>query len=248
MDKLIIAGVIVLVVIVIGLVYRGTAAVKEDGEQSVLPDGFTLTAHTGCVDTKDNSLEAIEKGASCGADIVEFDLYFDKNGTPVLSHDKPKGGEVTLDEAFKKVSELESLRANVDVKKTDNLKSVVELAEKHGISDRMFFTGVFLKDVEVVKRDAPGVTYYLNIDVAKPSKQTPEYLDSLVEKVKSSGAVGINMSKKNITKKLVDAFHENGLEVSVWTVNKKSEMYSVLLLGPDNITTRRPDMLKEIIN
>ena len=62
-----------------------------------LPENFTYTAHTGCVKTADNSLEAIEEGAKHGADIIEFDLNFLPDGTPVLSHDKPKGNEITLD-------------------------------------------------------------------------------------------------------------------------------------------------------
>ena len=67
-----------------------------------LPQGFTYTAHTGCCGTEDNSLEAIKVGIEHGADIVEFDLNFLSDGTPVLAHDKPKGNEITLDEAFKK--------------------------------------------------------------------------------------------------------------------------------------------------
>ena len=76
----------------------------------ILSKGFTYTAHTGCIKTADNSLAAIEEGAKYGADIVEFDLNFLSDGTPVLSHDKPKGKEVTLDEAFKKISEYKNLK------------------------------------------------------------------------------------------------------------------------------------------
>ena len=61
-------------------------------------------------------------GAKHGADIVEFDVYFTKNDEPVLSHDKPKGNEVTLDEALKKVSEYENLKANIDFKSYGSLE------------------------------------------------------------------------------------------------------------------------------
>lgn len=212
-----------------------------------LPENFTYTAHTGCVGTEDNSLEAIEIGAKHGAQIVEFDLNFLPDGTPVLAHDKPKGNELTLDEAFKKVSEFENLKVNVDAKSVANLKSVVLLAEKHGISDRIFYTGIELKDVETVKKDSPQVSYYLNVDVEKPKKQTPEYLQSLVDEVKGCGAIGINFNKDNATKELVDIFHENNLLVSIWTVNKEKEMYEILHLAPDNITTRNPDKMEEIL-
>ncbi len=213
-----------------------------------LPESFTYTAHTGCVDTKDNSLEAIETGAKYGADIVEFDLNFLPDGTPVLAHDEPKGNEVTLDEAFKKVSEYKNIKVNVDAKSVRNLKAVVDLAEKYGILNRIFYTGIELSDVETVKKDSPEVPYYLNFNVESPKNQTPEYLKSLVEGVKGCGAIGINFNKDNATKELVDTFHENGLLVSIWTVNNEKEMYEILNLAPDNITTRNPDKMKEILN
>ncbi len=213
-----------------------------------LPKSFTYTAHTGCVDTKDNSLEAIESGAKHGADIVEFDLNFLSDGTPVLAHNEPKGNEITLDEAFKKVSEFEGLKVNVDIKSTKNLKAVYPLAQKYGLEDSFFYTGVTTEFLEAVKNDSPEVPYYLNVSVDKPRKQTPEYLENLVKKVKDSGAIGINFNKDHATKKLVDTFHENDLLVSIWTVNKKRKMYKILFLGPDNITTRRPDKLREILN
>ena len=212
-----------------------------------LPQNFTYTAHTGCVKTADNSLEAIEEGAKYGANIIEFDLNFLKDGTPVLSHDKPKGNKITLDEAFKKVSEYENLKVNVDVKNVKNLKSVYPLARKYGLEDRIFYTGIDIDFLEAVKKDSPEVPYYLNVSVEKPRKQTPEYLQSLVKTVKDSGAVGINFNKDHATKELVDTFHENDLLVSIWTVNKKRKMYKILFLGPDNITTRRPDKLEEIL-
>lgn len=210
-----------------------------------LPANFTYTAHTGCVGTKENSLESIEKGYENGADIVEFDLNFDKNGNPVLCHDEPKGGEVTLDEAFSKVSEYENLKVNVDAKSDLYLEKVKPLAEKYGISDRIFFTGI--KDEFVENARKTGVDYCLNVDVENPSKHSEEYLLSLVKKVKEAGAVGINFNKNNASSELVEAFHENGLLVSIWTVDSKTEMYEILLLSPDNITTRNPDMMKKIL-
>ena len=212
-----------------------------------LPENFTYTAHTGCVGTADNSLEAIEIGAKYGADIVEFDLYFTKDDEAVLSHDKPKGNEVTLDQAFQKVSEYPSLKVNVDVKSYGSLEKVVACAEKYNLKERIFFTGIFLKDVEAAKKACPEIDYYLNCDIEKESKQTEEYLNTLVKTVKDSGAVGINCNYKNVTQDLVDAFRENGLLVSVWTVNEEKAMYEVLQLSPDNITTRNPDVLKTII-
>ena len=190
-----------------------------------LPENFTYTAHTGCCGTADNSLEAIKVGIEHGANIVEFDLYFNNENVAVLSHDRPKGNEVTLDEAFKLISTYENVQVNVDVKKCDdNLHVVFDLAEKYNITNRIFFTGVNLEDVKTVKKECPSVPYYLNYEVKKENKQTPEYLNDLVKIVKDNGAVGINFNKDSATKELVDTFHKNNLLVSIWTVNEERDM------------------------
>ncbi len=246
---IILVSVLVIAAVVIGSISVYNTNLIEEYKESAsnLPDGFVYTAHTGCVNTKDNSLESIDVGYEFGAKIVEFDLNFDENNTPVLAHDNPKGGEVTLNEAFARVALYDGLQVNVDAKSTAALEKVVELAVRHGILDRIFFTGIEEKDIETVRKDAPEVPYYLNCDVEPARKQTEEYLLSLVEKVKSSGAVGINFSKKHATKELVDIFHKNGLLVSIWTVSNKTGLYKILSLAPDNITTRRPDLLKNIL-
>ena len=214
-----------------------------------LPENFTYTAHTGCCGTVDNSLEAIKVGVEHGANIVEFDLYFNNENVAVLSHDKPKGNEITLDEAFKLISTYENVKVNVDIKKCDdNLHVVFDLAEKYNITNRIFFTGVNLEDVETVKKECPSVPYYLNYEVQKENKQTPEYLNDLVKIVKDNGAVGINFNKDSATKELVDTFHSNNLLVSIWTVNEEKDMFKILYFAPDNITTRNPDVLKDLIN
>ena len=79
-------------------------------------------------------------------------------------------------------------------------------------------------------------------------KSNEKYIRSLVSDVKRLGAVGINLRFKAVSKKMVDIFRQEGLMVSVWTVNTEKDMRKVLPLGCDNITTRQPSMLLEIIN
>lgn len=216
--------------------------------QSVtLPEAFTYTAHTGCMGTEENSLNSIDAAVKYGAGIAEFDLNFTENGDPVLAHDAPKGDEITLDEAFKKVSEYDNLRVNVDIKSTAALDKVRPLAEKYGIEKRIFYTGVHDGFLDAVCTNGGGVEYYLNVDVEPEAEHTQAYLTELMQKVKDSGAIGINFNKKNASKALVDAFHANGLLVSVWTVDSEYDMYRVLSYAPDNITTRHPDKLSEAI-
>ncbi len=226
---------------------RGMKIRKFRSADIILPDNFTVTAHTGCADTEENSLDSILKGVEDGAEIVEFDLYFTENGDPVLAHDEPVGNEVTLDEAFEYISEFEDIRVNVDVKTCDFLEKVYPTAKKYGIEKRIFYTGIGEEDVETVKKDSPEVMYYLNVDVDKSKNTDEKYLLSLVETVKNAGAVGINFNYKSASEELVEIFHENGLEVSIWTVNSEYDMYKILSFEPDNITTRNPRELNAVV-
>ena len=212
-----------------------------------LPEGFTITAHTGCMGTKQNSLDSMKVGKGNGANIIEFDLRANENGDLVLSHDEPKGGEIPLNEAFSLLSSFENIKANVDIKTTDELEKVYPLAKEYNVADKIFYTGVKDEFVEPVKTKSPEISYFLNVKVSKLKNKNRSYLLSLVEKVKNAGAMGINFNYKNASKELVDVFHENGLLVSIWTVDDENNMYKILSFGPDNITTRNPDKLAKII-
>ncbi len=217
-------------------------------EKRALSEEFTVTAHTGCEGTADNSLEAIKKGYESGADIVEFDLRFTKSGEPVLSHDGAGKNCVTLKEAFELVAQCGNLKVNVDCKTVDNIGIVPKMAQECGIRDRIFYTGIESDKVAKVQELSPDVEYYLNTKVSKLRKHNEKYIRSLVELIKDNGAVGINIRFSQASKKMIDIFREEGLKVSLWTVNKEKDMHKVLELKCDNITTREPTKLIEIIN
>lgn len=209
---------------------------------------FTVTAHTGCENTADNSIESADKAFESGADIFEVDVNFDEKGIPVLSHDAPVGGEIQLEEIFKRMKNYEGMLCNLDIKSTDNLKSIPVLAEKYGVIKRIFYTGIHDDFVESAKNDTPEISYYLNVALASPEEHTAEYVEGVIDKVRKSGAVGINCNYTNATAELVKAFHKNNFSVSLWTVNDEAEMLKVTEMKPDNITTRYPATLKLILS
>ena len=213
----------------------------------VLPQNFTVTAHTGCEGTADNSLEAIERGYLSGANIVEFDVHFNSKGEPVLAHDYAADDSVKLKEAFDLIAKYDDLRVNVDCKTVDNLKAIVATAEECGVKDRIFYTGIEVKDVKTVQADTPEIKYYLNTKIDKTRITDEHYIRSLVTLTKAVGALGLNIHFSEASKKMIKIFHQEGLEVSLWTVNKEADMYRVLTMGCDNITTRQPSKLIEII-
>ncbi len=214
-------------------------------KDSFLP---TVTAHSGCEGTAENSVQSIKKAAEIGADIVEIDIRFTTDGTPVLSHDAPVGGETTLEEAFEEISKYKNLLVNLDIKETTYLEAITPLAEKFSLTDRIFCTGIFESDVTAVKAKTPYIKYYLNKDLRRSIFQTKGYIQNICRNIKKLGALGLNAYYGKVTDKLASELHKNGLELSLWTVNKTEDMEKVLLLEPDNITSRHPSELIRILS
>lgn len=215
-----------------------------------LSESFTVTAHTGSMNTSDNSVESIEKAFSTGADVVEFDVRFRPNGTPVMAHDavESDGAGVPIDEALKFIAQnSESIKINLDVKETDNLSKVQDLVKKYGLLQRSFFTGVNEEFVSEVKRQCPEIPYYLNYSPEKNKLNNEEYRQELIQILESTGAIGINCNYKNSNKNLAELLHEHGYLLSVWTVDRESQMVRALVSGADNITSRNPDVLIDLI-
>lgn len=209
----------------------------------IIPEGFTVTAHAGAMHTPANTLESIQAGFDSGADIIEFDLNTNAAGVGVLEHTYPEKAKNTLKEAFELISTLPGLQVNIDVKNTGCLPEVQELAEKYGLFDRIFYTGIGEDRVEDVLAKSPSVRYYIN---CSPEKGV-ENAEQLCEKVRSLGALGINAYFGTLTPEVIAAAHRKGLTVSAWTVNTKKDMRFVLAMGVDNITTLYPDKLRRLI-
>lgn len=213
-----------------------------------LPKDFTITCHAGAMRTKPNSLDSVRESVEWGADIVEFDVSFRPDGTPVIIHDSnpsAKQGEL-LDNALKIVAESKSCKINLDIKSTKNLAEVDKLVKKHGLFERVFYTGVFADWVETVKRTSE-IPYYLNHSVTEEEANDKAKSVAIAEKAKKLGACGINSNLRNATNLFVDTMHENGLPVSLWTANSPKNMIKALKTKPDNITTKKPNILKELI-
>ena len=201
---------------------------------------FTVTAHSGSMGLPDNSIEAMAAGVEAGADVVEFDLRF-RRGKPVLTHDLICLNPVPLSAAFAFLAAHPGVRANVDVKEPAGLACVAPLAREYGVLDRIFYTGVTAADAAVVREKSPEIPYYLNPEFENDADANA--CAALAEKTKALGAVGINFHHSHLTPPVLETFRAAGLPVSVWTVNEPEDIARVVALRPDNITSRRPDLV-----
>jgi len=235
-------------VIIVGVVT--TMAIIKSSVTVNLPEGFTVTAHSGSEGTEDNSMEFLQKCVEIDVEVLEIDVTFREDGTPVLLHKEiaENNEGVLFEEAIKYISEnSDTIRINLDLKSVANLPAVAETVDKYGMRGRCFYTGVGEAFVETVRKDGE-LPYYLNLELNRIKKHSNSELEKALEKVKSAGAIGINCNHKYASKEMVTLFHENRLLVSYWTANSVRVMKKLIALSPDNITTRRPTELTELIN
>ena len=201
----------------------------------------TITAHAGALNTQPNSLESIRVGLECGADAIEVDVRFLPGDTPALGHDRMDGGTAALLEDCFALLQGCGVSINLDMKETSGAAGLAGLAKTYGLEERAYMTGITASDVPAV-RDC-GLPYYLN---CWPS---PLGWDAgrLAAQAKALGAVGLNINYRTCGARLMRKAREQGLLVSVWTVGSARMMRKMLRLGVDNITTRQPDQLQEML-
>lgn len=244
--------ILLVIVLLIGCVFLYNMLETNSAKKKPLrlPEGFTVTAHTGVDDTEMNSLASLEAQIASGAQIVEIDVRFRADGTPALGHEKltESNPGVLLAEALEFVSRSSNqVQINLDLKETANLGSVEGLAKQYNMLSRVFFTGVTRDMVATVQTNAPEIPYYLNCFPNFLRLSSEEYMQELADEVKELGALGINCNAMFVSKTAIHVMHQNDLLVSVWGVERRDTMTRFIAARPDNITTRSPVELQNLI-
>ena len=204
---------------------------------------MTITAHSGAFGTPDNSIEYVKKALAERCEIFEIDVTFRPDGTPVVIHSgSPKASEgVLLRDVLVLAATDPEIRMNLDLKSVKNLPAVDEQLDRYSLTDRAFYTGVSADWVKTVRENSKA-PYYLNVSLMPWQRGRKKAMAALADKVAALGAVGVNTHYDNCSTAMVEAFHEKGMPVSVWTVNDEKTAAKYIAMGVDNITTRKPDM------
>lgn len=224
----------------------------------------------------ENTILAFEKAIEIGADGIEMDVHFSKDGQLVVIHDEELD-RTTTGHGFVKDYTLEELKTfDAGIKFGEKFKGL-----KIPTFDE-FLELVHDKDLLINVEIKNSIIHYKNIEEAVYEK-IKEYgiedkvIISTFDHYSAKKCKGLNTSVKvgalywdciyepykyvemlgvdalhpefnSITKEIVEESHKRKLEVNVYTVNLKEDMEKMIGLGVDMIITNNPELLGKIIN
>ena len=215
-----------------------------------LSASFTVTAETGCLDTVKNSFLSAKTGANSGAQAISADISFRQDGAPVLAAQLSQADNtaVTLERVFNYLAGKKDVSMVLNLKEVTNLPEIERLAAENGLAKRLTYTGIDENRVAYLQYASPNIHFYIDAAPQKSKLNDITYCAGLAENALSCSALGINCDIRYATKTFIDAVHAYGLLFSVNHVEKEVDMYRMLSLGVDNITTQSPDLLLQIIS
>ncbi len=239
---------IVSLAMVIGVADYAVTKTYDEMELTFV-ENFTITAHTGAYDTRMNSLESVKAALENNAQIIELDIRQRPDHTVVMSHDivVTNNDGVELKKAFELLRDTE-IMINLDIKETRVLNPLYQLLIDYNLVERSFLTGIETINVNAVKEsDCANMDYYLNYMPSRTKIFFDEYRVKLIDLLEETGAIGINCNYKYASAQLSSLLHKKGYKLSVWTIDTERTAKKMLAIKPDNITTKKPDMIVKVI-
>lgn len=222
----------------------------------------------------ENTMAAFHAAEKMGADGFEFDVLLSSDGVPVVIHDETLGRTTNgtgfvhqhtyaelqgLDAgswfgasfAGEKIPRLEDVLREFGARMFLNIElknsylsypgleeKVIALIRRYGVEKNCLVSSFDHESMERFHTLAPDIPTGLLYDCILI--QAPQY-------AKHVGASALHPYFRCISKKQVEAAHENGLQVNVWTVNEPADMHWMLTTGVDAIITNYPDRLRNIL-
>ena len=230
-----------------------------------------ITAHSGCDQTPDNSMEHVQHALSLPVDAFEIDVHKALDGTLVICHDSKSDEEYMraprLKEVFERLRSHPSMCINCDLKDCDIELDVLRLAEECDVTEKIIFSGSFnpaLSNHQAVKGK---VRIYFNAEqvgqalrdqcedvfqgqgalgTQKFDAVLDQAADGVIETCKACGFDVVNAYYGVCTDRFIEKLRDEGIGVSVWTVNDEPTIRHFLEKKVVNITTRRPTLAVNI--
>jgi glycerophosphoryl diester phosphodiesterase len=188
-------------------------------------------AHRGAsAELPENTSAAFERAIELGADFVEFDVHAAADGSLVVCHEPPVGGEPRLEEVVDQCSGRIGLMCE--------LKSPWRY-RRHDIVART--VGLLPEDAIVVSFESHALRQVRGL-------RTLQHVGLGVSIRSASGyAWGVGFWDPRARARGLALARRLGLRTAVYTVNDERRMRQLLALGVDGIFTDEPDLLLGLV-
>lgn len=190
-----------------------------------------VIAHRGASwNLPENSLPAFERAIEVGADYVELDVHAATDGTLVVCHDRPRGGEPRLEEVIGaldgRIGIMCELKSPWRYRRHDMVARAVKLLPQDAVV--VSFDPRALQTVNT-RRVLQHVGFGASIRAA------------------SRYAWGVGFHDSRLTRRGLSKARRLGLATTVYTVNDLERMEELSALGVDGIFSDRPDLLRAML-
>jgi glycerophosphoryl diester phosphodiesterase len=190
-----------------------------------------VIAHRGaCWELPENTLAAFEKAIEVGADFVELDVHATTDGSLVVCHDRPSGGELRLDEAIAtlagRIGVMCELKSPWRYRRHDVVRRTVALLPADAIV--LSFDPRALQAVR-------GRRVLQHVGFGASIQRASRY------------AWGVGFHDRRVTRRGLHKARVLGLVTTVYTVNDPVRMRELAALGVDGIFSDRPDLLRRAL-
>ena len=220
-----------------------------------------VIAHRGASARElENSLAAFRAAAALGADAVELDVHATADGVIVVHHDEAIAGHRIARMTRRQLTEL----------RLANGEPVPTLADVLALLGRALQVFVEVKSLPPqfdetllsVLRDGPNPPGYavhafdhrvvLRLGTVWPGLRrgvlSSSYPVRPLGLLRDAGATILWQERTLVDRSLVDALHDAGMQLIVWTVDDAAEMRQLVEIGVDGICTNRPEVGRRTVD
>ena len=143
------------------------------------------------------------------------------------------------------------LRFNVDLKDVPAIRPMMDVLRRTGAWDRVCVTSFSARRLHAARvlLDRPVCMALSPAGVAalRLAGGIPRFGDALAAKLARTGVACAQIPIQIATTSFIRKAHEAGLQVHVWTLNRRHDMERALNLGADGIMTDETVLLRELL-
>ena len=234
------------------------------------PEAPVVIAHRGAsLLAPENTVSAITRARTLKAQVVEFDVHQSADGELVVIHDATLG-RTTNGRGFvsrSPWSSLQGLDAGSWFSKEfkgepvprlrdalqalgDQMVAAIEVKTKatvmEDIRKELQITNtsnqaiIFSFNAHQIRAAATAMPDVPALFLVEPKDRESRYPGTVVARAKAMGADMLGLNHRAVDAAIVDASHQAGLPLFVYTVDEESDVARMVALGVDGIISNRP--------